>query len=1180
MRRIARASASESSWAAIGQFVNRPLAALTGGAALLVFSLALLLGVARASAAIDPVDTYTQIGSFGSGPASGNENFNHPQRAAVDDATGNVLVADTGNNRIQVLKPSGSSVAFLTKFGGGTLSEPFGIAVDQSNSDVYVTDAGNDRIVKFNSNGAVTPTYSVDPTFTSPTLGSSLGQIGDFRTSIAVDPTDGSLWAADPGNNLIQHFSSSGAFQGSFDGSTSPGGPFTLPTDLAVDSAGLITVADGGSESHVDQFEPDGVHVVSLGSFPLSLLGGATVTFDPINGYTLVGSGWYGVEAEKPQIRAFAGATLVANAALQPGELHGIVGVAGLAVDGSSGRLYAVTAQYDNCCGIETVQVLEPGVLPRLTIAPPSAVTSTDAHFAGTVKPNGTPTTYHFEYSSDGGSWTSIPLPGQSVGTGVEPVPVSADAHGLEPNQDYRVRLSATNTAGTKVSSEELFHTDPADPSIEYLGPAPLTATTVRLNARVNPHGIPATYYFEYGTDASYGNSVPATQDADAGQDHRFGLVSQDIEGLLPNTTYHYRIVAQSTVGTNEGDDRLFTTRAVDSGPPHRGIELVNNPDKANQPLDGYLFRGGKQVIWSATTGVTGSSQGSGATFLASRTPSGWHSTNLTPPIDQLLNNGLRPYNFSDFSPDGQTKLFNVFGLFGVGGNTIVTVDEQGQQTVIADLTDTPSYGGANTPDLSHFYFGRSDAYVPEDANGQIDIYEINDAAGGSPELIDRLPDGSIPPCGLANYGGSYGFTVAGDGWVSTDPAADRRIFFEVSDTGPPCEVNPFADLYVRNQDTSTTTLISGPPVSGPARGGLFLRASEDGLTAIFASETRLDPADNNEHFDIYSWINGAGNTCLTCVVPDASVTTQFEGGGTDSFVNRKVAVSKDLSYVYFSSPNQLVPGEGPSGGEKLYVWHDGQIRYIAPSMVSPPGELSADGGTFLFTTSGAATADDTLGIKQLYRYDYAADSLECVSCIPKGAPRTKTVYGEQPFYFDGGSRGSDQREMSADGEDIVFTTRGALVPEDVNRSRDIYEWRGGTVRLVTDGLREEAPGTSEVDNTALLLRGISVDGSDILFSIAAHLTGHELDHQPNLYVAHVGGGFPPPPTPPAPCNEDACQGPLVAPPRLASPGSAELSGSGNSAAKQNKKRHKTRHHKKKKKRQKRHSAKRGSRNG
>ena len=68
------------------------------------------------------------------------------------DATGNVYVADTFNNRIQRFTSNGTYLAPLggPGSGDGQFSQPWGVAVHAS-GDVYAADTGNGRVQVFGS---------------------------------------------------------------------------------------------------------------------------------------------------------------------------------------------------------------------------------------------------------------------------------------------------------------------------------------------------------------------------------------------------------------------------------------------------------------------------------------------------------------------------------------------------------------------------------------------------------------------------------------------------------------------------------------------------------------------------------------------------------------------------------------------------------------------------------------------------------------------------------------------------------------------------------------------------------------------------------------------------------------------------------------------------------------------
>jgi hypothetical protein len=107
-----------------------------------------------------------------------------------------------------------------------------------------------------------------------------------------------------------------------------------------------------------------------------------------------------------------------------------------------------------------------------VTTGPPSVKSSTSAVFAGSVNPDGSPTTAHFEYGLDSRytkPGTSGPVydhstADQTVGSDFSSHPVSESVSGLVPSAIYHVRLVATNTAGTTNGPDVTF-TTPKDPA-------------------------------------------------------------------------------------------------------------------------------------------------------------------------------------------------------------------------------------------------------------------------------------------------------------------------------------------------------------------------------------------------------------------------------------------------------------------------------------------------------------------------------------------------------------------------------------------------------------------------------------------------------------------------------------------------------------------------------------------
>jgi len=106
----------------------------------------------------------------------------------------------------------------------------------------------------------------------------------------------------------------------------------------------------------------------------------------------------------------------------------------------------------------------------------------------------------------------------------------------------------------------ELSFTQPEGPPEAVTGSAsPIHARTATVHATVDPnHHEVTSCEFEYGTSGGYGDAVPCSTSPGSGD--QSVAVSATLEGLAPETPYHYRIVASTSVGTSEGADAEFTT--------------------------------------------------------------------------------------------------------------------------------------------------------------------------------------------------------------------------------------------------------------------------------------------------------------------------------------------------------------------------------------------------------------------------------------------------------------------------------------------------------------------------------------------------------------------------------------------------------------------------------------------
>jgi len=190
--------------------------------------------------------------------------FNLPQGAAVD-GSGNIYVADTFNQTIRKVIPSGSlgttstlaglAAGIGSTDGTGTVARfnnPFGAAVDGA-GNTYVADKNNHTIRKITSAGVVS---TLAGSAGIPGAVDGPGGTARFRSpgGVALDGS-GNVYVADTGNHTIRKITPAGVvgplagtagLQGQTDG-TGSAARFNSPQGVAADGSGNVYVADSSN---------------------------------------------------------------------------------------------------------------------------------------------------------------------------------------------------------------------------------------------------------------------------------------------------------------------------------------------------------------------------------------------------------------------------------------------------------------------------------------------------------------------------------------------------------------------------------------------------------------------------------------------------------------------------------------------------------------------------------------------------------------------------------------------------------------------------------------------------------------------------------------------------------------------------------------------------------------------
>lgn len=99
----------------------------------------------------------------------------------------------------------------------------------------------------------------------------------------------------------------------------------------------------------------------------------------------------------------------------------------------------------------------------------------------------------------------------------------------------------------------------PAAPVVASNETTGVSEREAMLGGAINPNGEQTSYRFEYGPSSAYGASVPIP-DANAGAGTSPTEVSEQLTGLTPDATYHYRLVASNSLGSTYSGDHTFVT--------------------------------------------------------------------------------------------------------------------------------------------------------------------------------------------------------------------------------------------------------------------------------------------------------------------------------------------------------------------------------------------------------------------------------------------------------------------------------------------------------------------------------------------------------------------------------------------------------------------------------------------
>jgi hypothetical protein len=688
------------------------------------------------------------------------------------------------------------------------------------------------------------------------------------------------------------------------------------------------------------------------------------------------------------------------------------------------------------------------------------------------------------------------------------------------------------------------------------------------LHTELASNGADTTYYFEYGTDTSYGS---VTESGQTPRSFHPAVVEGSIEGLQPDTVYHLRVVATNSAGTTYGPDRVIKTYPISSGgandqcpnalarkqtsaqrlPDCRAYELVSADNTGGYDVESYLvpgqepfpgFPAAKDRLLYAThagavPGPWNATNKGRDPYLATRTADGWVTDYKGLPAD------LNPAAGSFASELGEAdSILDTFAFAGPnlcdpcfesGLATGIPVRLPNDQLVqgMAGSRDpgtnsarpegrVAKYFSADGRDL---VFASKYAFEPgANTDGtSLTVYE-RDLSAGVTRIVSLDDNGTV---------------LSGPGISELDLSADGSRVLIGKRVSTDSDGNEYVHPYMYVASAEKGVDLAPGATSGVLYGGM----NAAGSVVYFTTPDQLLPEDEDTSADLYrAAVSPAGTVDLSLVTDDSTSACDPVANANGAHWNTTGAaancdavaigggggVVSDGGSVYFLSP-ETFSGEGTADQPNLYVASAGAsprlvatlepdnplvLDSVAASAARRTGDfqVTANGAFAAFTSALPLTGIENFGYRSVFRYDAGSGNLACSSCDTTGTS-DGTYAGDATLAPSGLS--------VLNNGSVFFTTPFPLVLNDANGRSDVYETTpAGLQELISSG-------TGSFDAGLLT---VSADGTDAFFFTHDTLAPEE-DRNGQLmkiYDARVGGGFFKLP-PAVPCKaSDECHGP------------------------------------------------------
>lgn len=232
---------------------------------------------------------------------------------------------------------------------------------------------------------------------------------------------------------------------------------------------------------------------------------------------------------------------------------------------------YRVAARNENGISRGDIVSFVPSAAATASTLTVTTVGASTATVRGAVNPNGSTTTAWFEYGTDPTLTSCDNSSSRDVGAGTSELEVTAVLSGLSSGTTYYYRVVDRNDFGTTRGSILSF-SSLTPPTVSTSSAMSVGVSTATLRGTVNPNGLAATAWFEYGTSSTL-SSYSSTSSQSVGSGTSSLTITSELSGLSSGTKYYFRIAAVNSAGTLKGSIYTLTTSSSSSAPSPTTLE-------------------------------------------------------------------------------------------------------------------------------------------------------------------------------------------------------------------------------------------------------------------------------------------------------------------------------------------------------------------------------------------------------------------------------------------------------------------------------------------------------------------------------------------------------------------------------------------------------------------------------